>query len=336
MRKITIGMLVFPRFQLLDIAGPCDAFGEVEVLSNGDSEYEIFTVGTTRGPVQSSSGITLVPDRTIFDPCPHFDTLIVPGGLGVFNILEDATVIDWIGKQGKECRRISAVCNGVFALGAAGMINGKTVTTHWMDVPRLGSMFKRASIEPDRIFVKDGHIYTTAGVTAGIDLSLVFIEEDFGKKMALDVAKYLVVYLRRAGGQSQFSPLLEIQAAENSVVGMVQNHVMNNLEVRHSLQSLAEYLDMSPRNLTRIFKKECGMSPMSYVNDARIDVARRYLESTDLSYKEIAQRCGLESAETLRRIFVRRLDITPPEYRQRFRSTDQLVRSMDKGVTAAI
>lgn len=336
MRKITIGMLVFPRFQLLDIAGPCDAFGEVKVLSNGESEYEIFTVGTTRGPVQSSSGITLMPDRTIFDPCPHFDTLIVPGGLGVFNILEDTTVIDWIARQGEECRRISAICNGVFALGAAGMINGKTVTTHWMDVPRLGSMFKRAMIEPDRIFVKDGHIYTTAGVTAGIDLSLVFIEEDFGKKMALDVAKYLVVYLRRAGGQSQFSPLLETQAAENSVVGMVQNYVMNNLEVRHSLESLAEYLDMSPRNLTRIFKKECGMSPMSYVNDARIDVARRYLESTDLSYKEIAQRCGLESAETLRRIFVRRLDITPPEYRQRFRSTDQMLRSMDDGRSAAM
>ena len=335
MRKITIGMVVFPRFQLLDIAGPCDAFGEVKVLSNGECEYEIFTVGTTRGPVQSSSGITLMPDRTIFDPCPHFDTLIVPGGLGVFNILEDTTVIDWITKQGEDCRRISAVCNGVFALGAAGMINGKTVTTHWMDVPRLGSMFKRAVIELDRIFVKDGHIYTTAGVTAGIDLSLVFIEEDIGKKMALDVAKYLVVYLRRAGGQSQFSPLLETQAAENSVVATVQNYVMNNLEVRHTLESIAEYLGMSPRNLTRIFKKECGMSPMSYVNDARIDVARRYLESTDLSYKEIAQRCGLESAETLRRIFVRRLNITPLEYRQRFRSTDQLLRSMDNGKSVA-
>jgi transcriptional regulator GlxA family with amidase domain len=323
MRKITIGMLVFPRFQLLDIAGPSDAFGEVKVLSNGEAEYEIFTIGTTRGPVQSSSGLTVMPDRTIFDPCPHFDTLIIPGGLGVFNILEDTTVIDWIARQGEDCRRVSAICNGVFALGAAGMINGKTVTTHWMDVPRLGSMFKRAVIEPDRIFVKDGQVYTTAGVTAGIDLSLVFIEEDFGKKMALDVAKYLVVYLRRAGGQSQFSPLLETQASENSVVAMVQNHVMNNLETRHTLESIAAFLDMSPRNLTRIFKKECGMTPMSYVNDARIDVARRYLESTDLGYREIAQRCGLESAEALRRIFVRRLNITPLEYRERFRSSDQ-------------
>lgn len=336
MRKITIGMLVFPRFQLLDIAGPSDAFGEVRVLSNGESEYEIFTIGTTRGAVQSSSGMTVMPDRTIFDPCPHFDTLIIPGGLGVFNILEDTTVIEWISKQGQDCRRISAVCNGVFALGAAGMISGKTVTTHWMDVPRLSSMFKRAVIEPDHIFVKDGHIYTTAGVTAGIDLSLVFIEEDFGKKMALDVAKYLVVYLRRAGGQSQFSPLLETQASENSVVATVQNYVMSNLEMRHTLESIAEYLNMSPRNLTRLFKKECGMSPMSYVNDARIDVARRYLESTDLSYKEIAQRCGLESVEALRRIFVRRLNITPPEYRQRFRSADHSIRSVENGNSVTV
>ncbi|MBK4735113.1 GlxA family transcriptional regulator [Noviherbaspirillum pedocola] len=327
MRKITIGMLVFPRFQLLDIAGPSDAFGEVKVLSRGECEYELFIVGTTRGPVQSSSGLTVMPDRTIFDPCPHFDTLIIPGGLGVFNILEDTTIVDWIAKQGEECRRVSAICNGVFALGAAGMINGRTVTTHWMDVPRLGSMFKRASIEPDRIFVKDGHIYTTAGVTAGIDLSLVFIEEDFGKKMALDVAKYLVVYLRRTGGQSQFSPLLEIQASGDSVVATLQDYVMANLEARHSLESLAERLDMSPRNLTRVFKRECGMSPMSYVNDARIDVARRYLESTDLSYREIAQRCGMESADALRRIFVRRLNITPQEYRQRFRSADQAVQA---------
>lgn len=327
-----IGMLVFPRFQLLDIAGPCDAFGEVKVLTNGECEYEyeILTISTTRGPVQSSSGLTVTADRTIFDPCPHLDTLIVPGGLGVFNILEDTTVIDWIAKQGEDCRRISAVCNGVFALGAAGMINGKTVTTHWMDAPRLGSMFKRAVVEPDRIFVKDEHIYSTAGVTAGIDLSLVFIEEDFGKKMALDVAKYLVVYLRRAGGQSQFSPLLESQASDDSVVATVQNYVMSNLEVGHTLESIAEHLNMSPRNLTRVFKKECGMSPMSYVNDARIDVARRYLESTDLSYKEIAQRCGVDSADALRKIFVRRLNITPPEYRQRFRSTEQLLQSSEK------
>lgn len=322
MKKVTIGMLVFPRFQLLDIAGPSDAFGEVKVLGNGAFAYEVITVGTTRGPIQSSSGITITPDRTIFDPCPHFDTLLIPGGLGVFDILEDTTVVDWIARQGEECRRVGAICNGVFALGAAGMINGKEVTTHWMDVARLGTMFRRALIRPDHIYVKDQNLYTTAGVTAGIDLSLVLIEEDFGKKLALDVAKFLVVYLRRSGGQSQFSPLLESQAAGDSIVSAVHNHIIADLAVRHTLDSIAAVLAMSPRSLTRLFKKESGVSPMSYVNDARIDVARRYLESTELSYGEIAERCGLENVDALRRIFVRRLEITPFEYRSRFRSPD--------------
>jgi transcriptional regulator GlxA family with amidase domain len=275
--------------------------------------------------VRSSSGLAITPDRTIFDPCPHFDTLIVPGGLGVFDILEDETIVDWIATQGKSCRRIGAICNGVFALGAAGMINGKTVTTHWMDVQRLSTMFRRAIVEPDHIYVKDGSIYTTAGVTAGIDLSLVLVEEDFGKKMALDVAKYLIVYLRRAGGQSQFSPLLELQASGDSSVAAAQNYMMKHLDANHTLASIAAEMNMSVRNLSRLFKKERGMTPMNFLSDARIDAVRRYLESTDLGIKDIAQRCGLETADNLRRLFTRRLNISPVEYRRRFRSTDQRI-----------
>lgn len=319
MRKITVGMLLFPDFQMLDIAGPGDAFAEVDILSDGDFKYELLTVGTTRRPVQSASGFTMVPDRTIFDPCPHFDTLIVPGGLGIFNTLEDTTIIDWIKKQVDDCRRVGAICNGVFALGAAGLLNGKTVTTHWMDAVNLAGMFKRAIVDPDRIYIKDGSIYTTAGVTAGIDLALALIEEDCGKKMALDVAKYLVVYLRRSGGQSQFSPLLETQAAQNSVVGNVQNHILENLALEHTLSSLAEHMQMSPRNLSRVFKKECNITLMNFVTDARIDAARRCLESTELGLKDIAKRCGFESEDGMRRIFIRRLDINPADYRQRFR-----------------
>jgi transcriptional regulator GlxA family with amidase domain len=320
MRKITVALLVFPRFQMLDIAGPGDAFGEVKVLSDGESEYEILTIGTTRGPIQSSSGLTVMPDRTIFDPCPHFDTLIVPGGLGVFDLLEDTPLIDWLVAQGKECRRVGAICNGVFALGAAGMISGKTVTTHWMDAARLTSMFRKARVEPDRIYVKDGALYTTAGVTAGIDLSLALIEEDFGKKMALDVAKYLIVYLRRAGGQSQFSSLLEVQAETDSSVGALQNYVLENLNIDHTLPSIAEKMQMSERHLSRVFKQECGMTLMTFINDARIDAARRYLESTDVGLADIAKRCGFNSIAIFRRVFTKRLGIAPLDYRQRFRS----------------
>jgi transcriptional regulator GlxA family with amidase domain len=319
MRKITVGLLIFPGFQMLDIAGPGDGFAEVEILSKGEIKYELMTVGTTRLPVKSSSGLTMNPDRTIFDPCPHFDTLIIPGGLGIFNTLEDTTILDWVKVQVQNCRRVGAICNGVFALGAAGLLKGKTVTTHWMDAPNLANMFKSAIVDPDRIYIKDGAIYTTAGVTAGIDLALALIEEDCGKSIALDVAKYLVVYLRRAGGQSQFSPLLEIQASQDSVVNTVQQYILENLQKDHSLTSIAEFMNMSSRNLTRIFKKECGMTPMGFLTDARIDAARRYLESTELSLKEIAKRCGFENEDAMRRIFLRRIDISAADYRYRFR-----------------
>jgi len=320
MRKITIGLLVFPRFQMLDLAGPGDAFAEVRILSGGTGEYEIITVATTRGAVQASNGVTIAPDRTIFDPCPHFDTLIVPGGLGVFDVLEDTTLSDWLAAQGGSCRRMGAICNGVFALGAAGLIGGKTVTTHWMDAARLAAMFRKAVVEPDRIYVRDGALYTTAGVTAGIDLALALIEEDFGKKMALAVAKYLIVYLRRAGGQSQFSPLLETQVKSDTPVAAVQSYVLAHLDAEHTLPSIAAHMQMSERNLSRIFKQEVGMTLMSYVNDARIEAARRYLESTDRGLADIARRCGFGAPATLRRVFAKRLGIGPADYRERFHS----------------
>ncbi|WP_144161420.1 GlxA family transcriptional regulator [Paraburkholderia sp. BCC1885] len=320
MRKITVAMVLFPGFQLLDIAGPRDAFAEVRILSKGECEYEMLTVGTTRGMIPSSSGLTTQPDRTIFDPCPPFDTVIVPGGLGVFEVLEDSTLSDWLARQQKLSRRIAAVCNGAFAFGAAGLIDNRTVATHWMDVARLSVMFPKARVEPDLIHVKDGNVYTTAGVTAGIDLALVMIEEDFGRQMALDVAKYLIVYVRRAGGQSQFSPLLETQASDNTLVQDVQQYLLANLNLAHSVESLAKRLNMSPRNLSRIFSRECGIGLIAFLSNARIDAARRYLESTNRSISEIARRCGYESADALRRTFIRRLQVSPLEYRHRFRS----------------
>jgi transcriptional regulator GlxA family with amidase domain len=320
MKRIKVGMVVFPGFQLLDIAGPRDAFAEVKVLCLGECEYEMLTVGTTRGSLQSSSGLTVMPDRTIFDVCPDFDTIIVPGGLGIFDAYDDPALSDWLRCQHRRARRVSAICNGLFALGAAGLIDNRVVTTHWMDAQRLAATFPKAKIEPDHIYVKDGNIYTTAGVTAGIDLSLALIEEDFGKRLALDVAKYLIVYLRRAGGQSQFSPLLESQAAPGSQTTSLQQYILDNLHINHTVSSLAERAHMSSRNLARTFSKECGVTPMTFLNSARIDAARRYLESTDLSLREIARRCGFDSTDSLRRTFNRRLQINPADYRARFRS----------------
>lgn len=319
MKRIKVGMVVFPGFQLLDIAGPKDAFAEVKILSKGECEYEMLTVGTTRGTVQSSSGLTTVPDRTIFDPCPDFDTVIVPGGLGIFDAFDDPALSAWLKEQDKNCRRIAAICNGLFALGSAGLLDNKVVTTHWMDVPRLAATFPRTKIEPDHIFVQDGNVFTTAGVTAGIDLSLAMIEDDFGRQMALDVAKYLIVYLRRAGGQSQFSPLLESLALPGSQTVMLQQYMLDNLQTEHTVASLAEHVHMSTRNLTRTFTRECGVGPMTFLNNARIDAARRFLEGTELSQREIARRCGYDTMDGFRRIFQRRLNINPAEYRERFR-----------------
>src|SRR5262245_46511749 len=156
MKRIKIGLVVFPGFQLLDIAGPRDAFGEVKVLSRGECEYEMLTVGTTRGTVQSSSGLTVTPDRTIFDVCPEFDTIIVPGGLGIFNTFDDPALSEWLRQQHRRARRLCAICNGLFALGPAGLLDNRVVTTHWMDVPRLSATFPKARIEPDHIYVNDG------------------------------------------------------------------------------------------------------------------------------------------------------------------------------------
>lgn len=333
MKRIKIGMVVFPGFQLLDIAGPRDAFAEVKILSQGACEYEMLTVGTTRGAVTSSSGFSTIPDRTIFDLCPEFDTVIVPGGLGIFEAFDDPALSGWLKDRYKRCRRVSAICNGLFALGSAGLLDNRVVTTHWMDVPRLAATFPRAKVEPDHIFVQDGKIYTTAGVTAGIDLSLAMIEADFGKQMALDVAKYLVVYLRRAGGQSQFSPLLEAQACTDSQMTVIQQYMLDSLGSDHTLASLAQRAHMSERNLSRTFAKETGLPPMTFLVNARIDAARRLLEGTDLSLRDIAKHCGFENTESLRRTFHRRLQINPADYRERFQSSQRIDGTDDHDVT---
>ena len=235
MRQIKIGLVVFPGFQLLDIAGPRDAFAEVSVLSNGACQYDMLTVGTTNGAILSSNGLAVVPDCTIFDPDLEFDTVIVPGGHGIFEAYENPELVAWIEKQYQRARRVSSICNGVFALGSAGLLDNRVVTTHWMDVPRLATTFPKARIEPDHIYVKDGRIYTTAGIMAGIDLSLVLIEEDFGRKLALDVAKYLIINLRREGWQSQFSPVLECEIVLERQIDALMRSALEHADAKRGL-----------------------------------------------------------------------------------------------------
>lgn len=319
MTKITVGFLVFPGFQLLDVAGPTDAFAEVAQLSAGDLCYDMVILGTRRSGIRSSSGLEVHPDYTIYDTHPTVDTLIVPGGLGVFDAMEEEGLCQWLRVQQTLCRRHAAICNGIFAYAAAGLINGRLVTTHWMDATHLQTRFSQARVEADRIYCKDGSLYSTAGVTAGIDLALLLIEEDYGSEIALGVAKFLIVYLRRPGGQSQFSPLLEMQSNADSVSHNIQQYILNNLELDHSLVSLAQWAATSERSLSRLFKRETGKTVKGFLSSARIDAARRLLETSDMPTKQIASKCGFRSVDALAKRFNKALDVTPVEYRRRFR-----------------
>jgi transcriptional regulator GlxA family with amidase domain len=323
-QRISVGILLFPGFQLLDVAGPKDAFAEVEILSRGEFCYEIVTVGTTRDSIRSSSGLAVVADLCISDQCPLFDTFIVPGGLGVFDLLKETILLEWLVTRKATARRLAAVCNGAFAIGAAGLLDHRTVTTHWMDAPRLAAMLPNTQVERDKIYVKDNDIYTTAGVSAGIDLALAFIEEDCGRSLALAVAKYLIVHVKRSGDQSQYSPLLEAQVSSRNPIRELQQYMLENLTEHHTVESLAGLTNMSARHLSRVFARECGISVMAYLSDARIDAAREYLESTDAPLTEISRRCGFDGADALRQAFNRRLKISPLEYRKRFRSDGEL------------
>ncbi|XUW93166.1 DJ-1/PfpI family protein (plasmid) [Burkholderia sp. M6-3] len=201
MKKVKVGLVVFPGFRLLDIAGPKDAFAEVKVLSLGECEYEMLTVGTTRGTVQSSSGLTTVPDRTIFDQCPEFDTVIVPGGLRIFDAFDDPALSGWLKDQYKQCRRGPAICNGLFALGSAGLLDNKVVTTHWMDVPRLAASFPRAKIEPDTATTRWTDFGVPfSGVATSIRLTIVtgFVR----------VSRWAYQWIKRSGGSNQLSRMI--------------------------------------------------------------------------------------------------------------------------------
>ncbi len=295
-----------------------DAFAHVKILTSESSGYKLIVIGTISGSISSSCGVAILPDQTILESCTELDTLIISGGKGISEIFNEPPFGEFLEKQYNHSRRFAAIGNGVFAFGPMGFLDGRQVTTHWMDAARLCEFFPHAIVRPAKIYVKDYNLYTSAGFIASIELSLLMIEEDFGKKLAFEVAKYLVVYLRRAGDQSQYSPLLEVQGRTDSQVEIIQSYLMSNMELNHSLDSLAKRVHMSPRNLSRLFTKEIGSPPMQFLSDARIDAARRYLETTELSIKDISHRCGFESADKLRRVFSKKLKISPGAYRTNF------------------
>lgn len=305
---------------LLEIAGVRDALFEANCkMASGDS-YRVRLVTELGVPEESASGMIYVPDAGIgeeFDPC---DTLIVAGPYGV-PVPPSEAVRRWLREQAQRSRRYGSTCTGAFLLAHAGLLAGRRATTHWQYAERLAADFPDILIEPDRIFVRDGPVFSSAGVTAAIDLAFSLIEEDHGRALALWVARRLVVFLKRPGGQSQFSAALIAQAATTSPLDRIRLHILENPRAKLELGVLAEVAGISQRHLSRLFSAELGMNLATYVELTRIDIARRLLEDSAAPIKAIAYTAGFGSTTTLRRAFLRRLGVTPLQYRLRFQTT---------------
>jgi transcriptional regulator GlxA family with amidase domain len=326
-RPRRIVLVAFPDVQVLDVTGP----GEVFSLASracSDPVYEIELVCAGGAPIVSSSGLRLVPHGSLEDCRGPIDTLVVAGGLGARAAVLDEQLISWVRLAARRSRRVASVCTGAFLLARAGLLDGRRATTHWASCAALARAHPAVHVQTDPIFVRDGNIYTSAGVTAGIDLALALVEEDLGRRAALDVARSLVLFIRRPGGQAQFSAGLAGQQADRSSVRELQEWIADHLDGDLSVTAMAERSLMSPRNFARLFAAEVGVTPAAYVTSLRLERARTLLETTDLQLQEVALRCGFGTVETLRRVFGRRLGVSPSDYRERFasrRSADNVI-----------
>lgn len=312
----TVTIFVPADVHSLEISGVMDAFQEAN-HHYGHAVYETCVVAETQDPIRCASGLRIVPDRTIHSALAACDTFIVAGSYGV-PVTPGEPVVAWIGEQAHSARRYGAVCTGTFLIGDAGLIDGKRVTTHWDYVEQLAARFPDARIEADAIFIRDDALFTSAGVTAAIDLTLALIEEDLGRDLALAVARHLVVYLKRPGGQSQFSAPLIAQASQRTPIEKVMGWAAEHPDADLNTSELAGRAAMSPRNFTRIFRQETGITPAEFVERVRIEAARRLLEETDLPLAAVARASGLGTAASARRAFLRRMGITMRQYRARF------------------
>lgn len=301
-----IAFLVFPQFQILDATGPIAAFEIAERHRPGT--YTLRTVATTAGLVASSSGVCV--QAAALGRADVVDTLIVVGGEGTWSAAVCGKTLKFVSACAVLSRRVASVCSGSFVLAAAGLLDGKRATTHWSVTAEFSRRFPRVRLEPDRIYVRDGRIWSSGGITAGIDLSLALIGEDLGEDIARRTAQQLVVYRRRPGGQSQFSPLLQMERSDGRF-GELWDHVRTHLRDPLSVAELARVSCMSPRNFSRVFKEEVGIAPAKAVERLRVDTARADLESGNHSIQQVAAGCGFGNPERMRRSFLRVLG-TPP------------------------
>jgi transcriptional regulator GlxA family with amidase domain len=320
-QPLPVWIVMFPDVQALDVTGPLEVFALANRLSRGPApRYELSVLAPEAGAVSTSSGLSLLAGRGIREATGPVDTLLVAGGQGTRAAMRDARLVSWIRRTAPRARRVASVCSGAFLLGEAGLLDGRRATTHWAVCEALQRRYPTARVEADPIFVRDGKVSTSAGVTAGMDLALELVEEDGGRDLALAVARWLVMFLRRPGGQSQFSVQLRAQVAERRGLRDLQVWIAEHLGEDLSVSALAHRARMSPRNFARAFRREIGATPAAYVEAQRVEAARRLLETADLSVAEVATACGFGRVETMHRAFRRGVRVSPGQYRRHFRA----------------
>lgn len=320
-RTHRIAMLGFPRAQVLDIVGPLEVFSRTarwltEHHAARVPAYAVEFVSARAGPVSMSNGLQLIAARRYAD-LGGVDTLLVAGGIGWEEAIRDRRMMAWLAAQAGRVQRLGSICNGAMLLAAAGLLDGRKATTHWAYLDRLAALAPKARLDCDALYVRSGNIYTSAGVTAGMDLALALVEEDHGKAVALAVAQELVLFLKRPGGQSQFSRHLQAQRRDD-VFGELELWMLENAGADLSVGKLARRVNMSPRHFARLFGERIGESPGAYVRRLRVELARRRIEQGAARLKQVARDCGFADEQSLRRSFQAVVGITPAEYRQRF------------------
>ncbi|MDB4973122.1 MAG: Transcriptional regulator [Myxococcaceae bacterium] len=321
-----VAIVCFENNQPLDVVGPHEAFAMANLLLRQRSQdaalYQLTLLSPDGAAVRSESGLRMLVDASLSKLAQRrgkgLDTLLVAGGRGARKAVHDPGILRGVQRVAEGARRVASVCTGAFVLAAAGLLDGKRATTHWQRCAQLAAEYPRVQVESAPIYICDGNVWTSAGVTAGIDLSLALIDADHGRALASEVARQLVVFVRRAGGQAQFSEQLAVQSAERAPLRELMSYVVDHPDAPLDVPTLARRANMSVRHFTRLFRAETGSSPAAFVERIRVETARRLLETSARSVEEVATQSGFGTPESLRRAFARRVDLSPREYRARF------------------
>lgn len=321
-----IAMVVYPDCEIVDVTGPMDVFcfanyflrlaGEI---AENESVYSLSLIGEQSGPVKTASGMRIFTDFAFDDVPSDIDTLMVTGAPFSVDAWTDQKMIQWLPSMMPKVRRMVSICTGAFLLAESGLLNNRKATTHWLFCEQMASQYRKVQILPDKIFVRDGSVYTSGGVTAGIDLALSLVEEDWGWEVAAGVARGMLIFMRRPGGQSQFSSYVFNEAKTRKDFRELQAWIISHPEEDLNVEILADRMAMSPRNFSRVFCQEIGMTPAKFVERARLEAARNMMLRSDLPMESVAGKCGFTNSEQMRRTFQRFLNISPQEYRSNFK-----------------